>query len=279
MLKREFRKSYTERFGEDFVEKFVSKINEPYPQYLRVNTLKIKVDDLIQGLEKKGFIFKKIEGLNYGFRVVNEPFSISSTEEYLLGYFYLQDKSSMLCVEELNPKSSELVLDCCSAPGGKTSHIAQLMNNEGVIIALDDKSERLKSQLFNLQRLGVKNATTFKINALRVNSLGLLFDKILLDAPCSASGTVWRKKKRLKMVNKHEVLKSAELQKELLRKCSKVLKPDGLMVYSTCSIEKEENEDNVIFAAEELGLKIVKTKYLFPHTDNTIGFFYAVMKK
>ncbi|PIU88161.1 hypothetical protein COS64_04490, partial [archaeon CG06_land_8_20_14_3_00_37_11] len=113
MLKREFRKSYTERFGEDFVEKFVSKINEPYPQYLRVNTLKIKVDDLIHGLENKGFIFKKIESLNYGFRVVNEPFSISSTEEYLLGYFYLQDKSSMLCVEELNPKSSELVLDCC----------------------------------------------------------------------------------------------------------------------------------------------------------------------
>jgi NOL1/NOP2/sun family putative RNA methylase len=229
-------------------------------------------------LENKGFEFEKIKGLSYGFRIKKEPFRITSTEEYLLGYFYIQDKASMLSVVELKPKPNELLLDAASAPGGKTSHLAQIMKNKGVIVAVDNNKERLKAQLFNLQRLGIKNTASFKLSVSRIKNLGLGFDKILLDAPCSATGTFWKEKKRLKSVNKYEVKKHSKLQKNLLKSCYRVLKKKGLLLYSTCSIEKEENEDNVAYA-EELGLRLIKTKYFFPQTDNTIGFFYALFEK
>lgn len=280
MLKREFKRSYTNRFGEEFVEQFLKKIKTPYPEYLRINTLKIKTHDLIKRLEGKGFGFEKIKGTQIGFKIVQEPgFSISSTEEFLLGYFYLQDKASILSVEELKPKESDFVLDAASAPGGKTTHLSQMMNNKGLIIAVDKKMERLKAQLFNIQRLGVKNVASFHLNALNIKKVGLIYDKVLLDAPCSASGTVWKRKKRLKSVNKHKVRKNARLQKELLKSCVKVLKPEGKILYSTCSLEREENEDNADYAEQKLGLKLLKSKYFFPHVDDTIGFYYSLMKK
>ncbi|MBN1923271.1 MAG: RsmB/NOP family class I SAM-dependent RNA methyltransferase [Nanoarchaeota archaeon] len=279
MLKREFEKSYVERFGKDFVNSFIEKIKTNYCQYIRVNTLKIKPDVLRKRLEEKGFVLESVKEVGYAFKLVDEPFAVSSTEEYLLGYLYLQDKASMMPVIELNPKPVEIVLDAACAPGGKTSHMAQLMNNEGVIAAMDDNLDRLKAHLFNLQRLGIKNTATFNLNASKVKKLGVLFDKILLDAPCSATGTVWREKKRLKAVNKHEVLKHASLQKKMLKACVEVLKPGGVIVYSTCSLEKEENEDNTVWAEKTLKLKVSKTKYFFPQTDDTIGFYYAVMKK
>jgi NOL1/NOP2/sun family putative RNA methylase len=278
MLKREFKKSYIERFGRDWVKAFTNKIRTPYPQYLRVNNLKITTSKLVNRLKKKGFSLKKIKGLSYGFRILEQPgFRISSTEEYLLGYFYLQDKASMLCVEELKPKKTDLILDAASAPGGKTTQLSQLINNQGVIIGVDVSKERLKAQLFNIQRLGVKNVASFHLNTLKIKKLGLRFDKVLLDAPCSASGTVWKEKKRLKAINKHVVKKHAELQKRLIKACAKVLKPKSRLLYATCSLEFEENEENTEYAEKELGLKLLKSKRFFPHTDDTIGFYYALL--
>ncbi|MDD5054340.1 MAG: RsmB/NOP family class I SAM-dependent RNA methyltransferase [Candidatus Nanoarchaeia archaeon] len=277
-MKREFYNSYVERFGKEFADELNNKINSRFVKYLRVNTLKISANALISRLSKKGFSFEKQKELDYCFKILKEPFALSSTEEYLLGYFYLQDKASMISVNELMPKPDELILDACSAPGGKSTLLSQLMNNEGVIISVDVSAERLKAQAFNIQRLGCINIASFKMDALKIKKMGLIFDKILLDAPCSATGMMWKEKKRIKSVNKHEVKSHALLQKKMIKSCFDALKKGGLMVYSTCSIEAEENEENVEYA-KALGLKALKEKYFFPHIDETVGFFYAVLKK
>ncbi len=278
MIKREFERRYIERYGEGWLNRLKERLKEPYPKYIRVNTIKIKPRELISRLKEKGFEFKRIEGIGYGFQIIEEPFSISSTEEHLLGYFYIQDKASMYPVIELDPKPTDVVLDPTAAPGGKTTHISQLMENKGVVIASDPNKERLKSLLFNIQRLGIKNIAVFNLDAREIRKVGLRYDKILIDAPCSATGTMWKEKKRAKEVNLHKVELYSNLQKEIVEKVSKLLKKKGTMVYSTCSMEVEENEGVVEFA-ENLGLKVVKKRAFFPHTDNTIGFFYAVLKK
>lgn len=278
MIKREFAKEYSERFGKDFVKNLSDTIKQKYKYYIRINTLKIGIEELKRRLETKGFVFEQFQDIPYALHVVKEPFKISSTPEYLLGYFYVQDAASMLPVIALKPKPSDVVLDCCSAPGGKSSHISQLMKNKGIICSIDTNRLRLKSQLFNLQRLGVKNVATFVLDARKVKKLGILFDKILLDPPCSASGIIWKERKRMKSINKRQVVRFAKIQKELLTKCVKVLKRGGLLVYSTCSLESEENEDNVKFA-QSLGLKLLKSEYLFPHTHKTHGFYYAVLER
>jgi NOL1/NOP2/sun family putative RNA methylase len=255
----------------------IEKINSPYTHYLRVNTLKITPDGLFKRLSNKGFVLEKQE-LDFCFKIIKKPFALSSTEEYLLGYFYLQDKASMISVSELSPKESDLVLDSCGAPGGKATLMSQLMNNKGAIISVDNKAERLKAEVFNIQRLGCINIASFETDALKVKRLGLKFDKVLLDAPCSATGTMWKEKKRIKSVNKHLVAEHSSLQKKLIKSCYDVLKQGGLMLYSTCSLEAEENEENAAYA-ESLGLEKIKEKYFFPHIDDTIGFFYAVFKK
>lgn len=277
-MKREFYNSYIQRFGKDFSDELAKKINERYTPYLRVNTLKISPLKLKKRLESKGFFLEAQKEIDFCFRVKKEPFSLSSTEEYLLGYFYLQDKASMFPAICLAPKKDEVVLDCCSAPGGKATLLSQLMENKGAIIACDLKKERIKSQIFNIQRLGCQNIASFCIDGLKVKRLGILFDKVLLDAPCSSTGMVWKAKKRIKSINKHEVLKYSELQKKLIKSCFDALKPNGLMAYSTCSLESEENEENGKYA-ESLGMEKIKEKYFFPHIDNTIGFYYCLLKK
>ncbi|MDD4353552.1 MAG: RsmB/NOP family class I SAM-dependent RNA methyltransferase [Candidatus Nanoarchaeia archaeon] len=276
-MKREFYTSYIERFGREFTDELIKKINSPYVHYLRVNTLKISPKDLIKRLSQKGFVLEEQE-LDFCFKIISKPFALSSTEEYLLGYFYLQDKASMISVNELAPKETDLVLDSCGAPGGKATLLSQLMNNKGVIISIDNKPERLKAEVFNIQRLGCINIASFDMDALNVKRLDLKFDKILLDAPCSATGTMWKEKKRMKSVNKHIVEEHSVLQKKLIKSCYDVLKKDGLLLYSTCSLEAEENDENAIYA-QSLGLEKIKQKYFFPNIDDTIGFFYALFKK
>ncbi|HIP35176.1 MAG TPA: tRNA methyltransferase, partial [Methanothermococcus okinawensis] len=123
-------------------------------QYLRVNTLKISPQELKDRLESKGIVLEDTY-LDYMFKIVKSPYSPGSTPEYLFGYYYLQNISSTVPPLVLNPSVEDMVLDMCAAPGGKTTHMAQLMNNEGIIVANDMKKERLKSLSSNIQRLGI----------------------------------------------------------------------------------------------------------------------------
>lgn len=268
---------------------------------LRVNTLRIGEEALVARLAKLGVTLSKITWLQHGYRIERTRFSLGASVESLLGYFYLQEAAAQLPVEVLDPKPGELVLDCCAAPGGKTTQLAQHMQNTGVIISLEKKSHRLLSLRNNLERMGVANAAVYHMDAIKAAQLGMKFDKILLDAPCSgnyAGDPSWFSKRTV-----DDIKKSARFQRDILQAALAALKPGGVLVYSTCTLEPEENELNmqwlldnhnvtlepVSAAIGDPGLTVVFDQRLhqsishcrrfWPHKTGTEGFFIAKVRK
>jgi len=290
-----------------FLDRYV-KLGEKVPQQvsltqtLRVNTLRIEEDKLVKRLESLGVKLQKIPWLKHGYIAESAKFSLGAITEALLGYYYLQEAAAQAPVEVLDPKCEELVLDCCAAPGGKTTQIAQHMENKGSLIVLEKKSHRLPSLRNNLERMGVSNAAVYHMDSLKAEKLGLKFDKILLDAPCAgnyATDPEWFDKRML-----DDIKHSAEFQRELLKTAISVLKPGGVLVYSTCSLEPEENELNmhwllennpglvlepVIAGQGDPGLtdvfgqrlhpSIANCRRFWPHKTNTEGFFIAKVRR
>ena len=265
---------------------------------IRINTSKISVQALSLRLSKKGVEFEKIpfstNGLYYKSR-----FSLGSAPEYLMGYYYLQESASMLPALALAPKEDETVLDMCAAPGSKTTQLSELMNNRGIIIAVEKDAKRCKSLKNNLERMGCADVTVINEDALNIDSQET-FDKILLDAPCSGNYAIergWFEKRDLSGIEKN-----AAVQKKLIEKAYSLLKKGGALVYSTCSLEPEEDEEAVMFALS-LGLKLEETgiaagepaalefneekfdgkmglaRRLWPHKTGTQGFFIAKLRK
>ncbi len=267
---------------------------------LRVNTLKIKEEELVKRLEKKGVSLEKIGFARHGY-YYNASFSLGATPEYLQGFYYLQDAASQLPVQVLNPGQGELVLDMAASPGGKTTQLAQWMSNEGVIVALDSNGARLDALANNLERLSVKNVLAYKKDSRFAFDLGLSFDKVLLDAPCSGNFCV--EKDFFKKRSAEDFKDKARVQKELLKAAFKCLKPGGVLVYSTCSLEPEENElvvqwflENFEVSLADTGLEVGDegltrvfgkelvgslslTKRFWPHKTGTEGFFIAKLIK
>ncbi len=211
---------------------------------LRINTLKADESFVVERLKKIGVKLKKIKGIPFAYKYKSK-FSIASTTEYALGYVYLQETASMLPPLILNPKKDACVLDMCSAPGSKTTFLAQLMNNKGCIIAVDINTNRLNALKSNLMRCGVKNTVVYKKDARFMFDLKKKFDNILLDAPCSGNFVIDEE-----FFNKRSIesfKQRSKLQKELLKSAYSVLKTKGVLVYSTCSLEPEENELVVVW--------------------------------
>lgn len=267
---------------------------------IRVNTLKITAKELLPRLEKLGIKITPVDFTKNGY-YVQSKFSLGAITEYLLGYYYIQEAAAQLPVQVLDPKPTDLVLDMCAAPGGKTTQIAQQMKNQGTIIAYELKPHRMTSLLVNLERCGVKNTTVFQGNAVKAKQLGIKYDKILLDAPCAGnylSEPGWFEKRDQEGINI-----SSTIQKRLLQDAVDLLKTGGTLVYSTCSLEPEENELNIQWALENLPVKlekvnlqigdegltnvfgqkldseITKCRRFWPHKTKTEGFFIAKMVK
>lgn len=267
---------------------------------LRINTLKSSEAELISRLKGQGVKFEKIPFAKHGY-FYSSRFSLGSITEYLLGYFYLQGAAAQLPVQVLDPKPDEKVLDCCAAPGGKTTQISQFMKNKGVLVALEKKQHRITSLRTNLERCGVANCIVYLMDANKAGSLGIKFDKVLLDAPCSGNFVAdrdWFSKRSLEGVRK-----SAEMQKCLIESALSVLKKGGVLVYSTCSLEPEENELNMQWMLNRFKVRIENTALnigdsgltdvfgrkldrqianctrFWPNKTNTEGFFIAKIKK
>ena len=308
MLERLFSLGYSKTFAERYYQlwgeraiKIAEAMEKPLPRCFRVNTLRIEIPKLTKLLNKKGFQFKRIPWAREGFCLTREPFSITSTPEYLSGLLYIQEASSMYPPIALEPKPGEIVADMAAAPGGKTSYMAQLMKNKGVIYAFDVGEERLKEMRLNLSRLGVTNTIIFHKSSLYLGELGIEFDKILLDAPCTGSGTIHKNPERKANRTLEDVKFCQNLQMKLIKVALENLKKDGILVYSTCSLEPEENEfviqwvlDN--FKVEllplhygepalvkpfgvELNEEIIKARRFYPDKHNTSGFFIAKIMK
>ena len=171
------------------LDRFLETMNGLPNQYIRTNTIKISNIDLEKRLTSKGFHIKDTV-IRDVFAVEKSPFPIGATTEYLLGYYYIQDLSSCIAVESLDVQEDQIILDMASAPGGKTTFIAQKMKNTGCVIALDINSARINSMVFNIARCGVMNSCIYKMDSRQVADLNIKFDRVLLDAPCSCEGVI-----------------------------------------------------------------------------------------
>lgn len=245
--KQEAVKRYTELFGEN-TEPFL-KANDAEPKlYIRVNTLKISYTELKTRLQKRGVRLRDVER---GLLILETPFSLSSTPEYLLGYFYIQGIAEMQIAPLLTPEG--VVIDMCAAPGGKTTHLAQLMENKDVVIALDVNKEKIKALKANIHRLGVTNTIMFVKSALKFSYESR---RILLDAPCTGSGIIRKDPARKYSRDSTDIQFCSQLQKDLLKKGVENLEENGILVYSTCSLEPEENEMVINWALDLLPVEI-----------------------
>lgn len=287
-----------QRFLQLFPER-LEDIATPIKPCIRVNTLRIEEKELVERLERKGVVMEKIPWTEHGYRVLESSIPIGATPEYLLGYYFLQDPASMKACEALAPKPGEIVLDMAAAPGGKTTYLSQLMKNTGAIVAIDVNPHRMKSLKSNINRIGCMNVIAINMDALHVKRLGIVFDRILLDAPCTGTGTAHKNPEVLE--KSEQDLRICSLQRELLRAGLEVLKPGGVLVYSTCSYLPEENEfiinealENYKIELEEvehgeeaylnpygvsLREEIRKAKRFFPWKHGSQGFFIAKIRK
>ncbi|MHA1409268.1 MAG: RsmB/NOP family class I SAM-dependent RNA methyltransferase [Candidatus Odinarchaeia archaeon] len=286
---------YLELFGGEITD-FLEASNKPLLKSIRVNTLKIDEESLVKNLEKKGFRLKPINWVDHGYFVLKEPTSIGATVEYLRGYYFVQTTASMIPPPVLDPQKNEIVLDMCAAPGGKTTHLAQLMENTGVIIAIEISEQRIISLKNNLSRCSVNNSILLNMDANEFSKFNYKVDKILLDAPCTGEGIIREKPERKHSRQIKDILFCSKNQKRLIDSAVNSLKKGGTLVYSTCSIAPEENEEIIDYALERYPLKVEpidiigdpglttfegkkyspslkNAKRIYPHKHESIGFF------
>ncbi len=276
MFRREIIDRYTNLYGREYF----NACSRPIPKSIRVNTLRIKPKELHERLNKQRFVLSKGMFAN-SFTIKRERKMIGGTIEHLLGYFYVQEETSMIPPTWLNPKETDTVLDMCAAPGGKTTHLSELMNNKGIIISVDNDKKKNVAIMNNLNRMGCKNVYFDNNDASSVELMkkyGLEFDKILLDAPCSSTGIIYKEPELTEKISLELIKYYAKKQKKMISTAHSLLKDKGHLVYSTCSIDPLENF-SVLEHAESVGFKVLRKKQFLPHKDGTAGFFVSEMIK
>ena len=247
-------------FKDNFVERYKELTNfEEFKKYslsflrrsIRVNTLKIKIEPLKKKLEARNWILTQIPWCKEGFWVEHKEGrrDIGNLPEHQLGYFYVQEAASMIPPLALVPEPGEFILDMAASPGSKASQIAAMMENKGVLVANDYKAMRMKPLSANLQRMGISNVILTMMEGRYFRDFQ--FDRILLDAPCSGTGTIRKSLKTLLIWNPIMVRRLASTQKQLIETAFNNLKKGGILVYSTCSNEPEENEGVITFLLEK----------------------------
>ena len=267
------------------VKKICENSNLKPKTTIRVNALKTTKEDLIKKLNENNIQFKEAninEKMAGDFLILNKVKNIENLDLFKNGYFTIQDISAGLTAKILNPQPDEIVLDACSAPGGKTTYIAELMKNKGIIEAWDIHEHRTKLVEKNAKRLGINIIKTqVKDATIYDESLNEKFDKILLDVPCLGIGVI-KRKPDIKWQRKVEDIKEiTKTQATILENCSRYLKKGGSLVYSTCSILKEENEDIISnFLSKQTDFEIAENDIINIFQDEEKdGFFICKLHK
>ncbi len=275
----------------DEAEELLKALNETLPTSIRVNRLKASVDEVEDYLRSKNVRFERSERVDTVIRIL-DPFN----PEWLLnkGWAIAQEEAPALASLVLSPKPGETVVDLAAAPGGKTAHMAELMNNEGKIYAFDIDKARVKRMNEILRRTGVEIAETVKADGRRAPEIlgEEIADRVMLDAPCTSDGTIAKNPELRWRLREKNIPKVVQLQRELIESAWRLLKPGGRLLYSTCSMLPEENEEVVKwFLKEHRNAKLVPlsgpyspgflegTMRAWTHRHRTIGFFYALMEK
>jgi 16S rRNA (cytosine967-C5)-methyltransferase len=268
---------WQKRFGAEKTAQLLEWNNTPPKTFVRVNTLKTDAGKLIEKWREENveydFTTCDWAAENLVFKLKSHP-PLNSLASFRNGWFYIQDPSTLLAVLELDAQSGETVLDLCAAPGGKTTLIAQQMNNEGKVVACDISEERLKLVQDNCARLGVTCAETLLPSAL--DSRPSTFDRILVDAPCSNAGVMRRRVDLRWRISPEEISRLQQTQLNLLKLAATKLNPGGVLIYSTCSLEPEENSEVVKeFLREHKYFKLESERELLPFADNVDGAYVA----
>jgi len=282
-------------FEDEKVKEILISLNQRPSFTIRTNTTLINREELMKKLDEKGVKSKKTEFSKFGIKILNSDF-LSIKNIYDNGLFSVQGESSMISSEILSPKLNSKVLDLCSAPGGKGLHLAEMMNNTGTVECRDIYINKVNTIENHIKRLKIKNARTKVEDASKVNKDNLnKYDYCIVDVPCSNSGTI-RKKPEIKYkTDFNNLTELRDKQLKILENAGEYLKPEGIMIYSTCSIFKEENLDiinrflqlNKNFILDEIDERYseiddnYKKGYLniSPNRNDLDGFFIAKIKK
>jgi len=306
--KIEWKDKFIERYSAlTNIEEF-KKYSLAFPRKaIRVNTLKISVEDLRARLEPV-WELTQVPWCTEGFWIKNIETGrrdIGNLPEHALGYIYVQEASSMIPPVVLKPTPGDRVLDMCAAPGSKTTQLAAFLENKGMLFANDVEGQRLAPLGINIQRCGVRNAVITLMKGQWYRKSGITFDKILLDAPCSGTGTINKSPGTLRMWNPKMVRRIVCTQKKLIETAYDILKPGGIMVYSTCSNEPEEDEEVIdyliknregveildielninrspcitSFNGKKYDKQVEKCVRIWPQDNHTEGFFICRIKK
>lgn len=271
------------RWGAEKTAQLMGWNNVPPKTYARINTLKADAAKVIGQWEAEGVKFMPCKRdwveENLVFELQSHP-PLASLRSFKDGFFYIQDPSTLLAVRELDVKPAHAVLDLCAAPGGKTTFIAQQMQNRGQIIAQDVSEDRLELLRENYVRMGITCVVASIAPKEIIANPSQRFDRILIDAPCSNTGVMRRRVDLRWRIQPEEIERLRETQLDLLRKAAPRLKPGGSMVYSTCSLEAEENADVIRqFLSEHSDFELKSERQLIPFADQVDGAYVAKLTR
>lgn len=303
-LKEEFRKRSRELLGNE-AEEYFKVLEKPLTDSFRINTLKISTSALVKRLEARGWKLKQVPFCKEGYWVLNGPERIGNTIEHFLGYYYVQEPASMIPPLLMDLKEGLKVLDMTASPGSKTGEIGMLINDEGLLIANDVTIDRVSILKYNLQRMGLRSVVMTRRDGNNFARMPEFFDRVLLDAPCSGEGVIRKNPYVAVQWNQKILPKFSAQQKKLILSAYTALKHGGVLVYSTCSLAPEEDEevinylldrtDAVLERAELKGLKaregvmhwqgkelreeLKNCMRIYPQDNDTEGFFVAKVRK
>jgi len=281
--------------GREEALKFLRNTTEISPTYIRINTLKTSEEATLKKMEEEGVILEKSQQLKHAYRVVKTQKSLMRTRSFHNGLFFVQDKASCLATEVADPQADMTVFDVCAAPGAKTTHLAQLMRNQGMIYSIDYSKRRMKVWKRETKRMGTKIALPLLADARKPLPVKSSADLVILDPPCTSTGVFSKVPSAKWRLTKRSILSMARIQWEMLNQCAEHVKDGGFLVYSTCSIALEENEMlierflkwhpefTLVEASPRIGLPGLrgqtKCQRLYPHIHGCNGFFVSKLQK
>ncbi|RLB07805.1 MAG: tRNA methyltransferase, partial [Deltaproteobacteria bacterium] len=305
-VKEDLKRLIFSLLGEGDGKQFLRAIGERDKTAFRINPLKVSQKDALSLLGEEGFKVEPFASIPNAFIAIEEPFPLGKSLSHFIGNIYIQDLSSMLPPLLLDPEGNELVLDIAAAPGSKTTQMAALMKNKGCIVANEPSARRVSFLCYNLGRMGVVNTIVVKEWGNRLGRIYLeSFDRVLIDPPCSALGTIRSSPEVTRWWTLRRSEKLVHIQRDLLISGIKALKKGGTLVYSTCTIVPQENEGVIAevlkrypVEVEPLCLNGFKTRAglrsfegrqfpselerclrIYPHENPGEGFFLAKLRK
>jgi 16S rRNA (cytosine967-C5)-methyltransferase len=282
-------------FGRREAIAFLEGSVNPPPTYIRLNTLRASQEKILEKLATENIKLEKVELLKHAYKVTGTKQPLTRTASFQEGLFYIQDKASCYAAEVADPKPKMTILDVCAAPGAKTTYIAQLMQNQGLICSVDYSARRMQIWKKEVSHMGVKIAEPAIADARISLPFATEADIVILDPPCTSTGAFGKFPSAKWRLTPRSIEKMAAIQWQIINNCAEKVKTGGILTYSTCSVTVEENEmiiDRFLkwhpeFSLVEINPKIgllglrglPKCQRLYPHVHQSNGFFIAKLQK